>query len=576
MQKRGQVTTYIIIGLIIVVIVSLILFLNYRSSEKYAETQQKGVQHFSINALKIEPYVKECIHQQAVVALVESMEKTGDTILPPIEEIEDTIEDYINRRVDDCVDFSQFKEFEVEAGRINASVNVYKEHFVASIDWPILIKQNDLTITKSDFRAEFPFKLNELYIKVQEIVEKNKDNNLSLDLDFILGQGLNIEIIGCKGNNIKYLVNDKEFMLDNNIFQFFFNTPIRDLIEIFEFDNGIKFKLPFKAGKQVMRKNGESKRLMFDTTETGFIEGCFKKDDKTDYYTFSLVENNKVPAAVSRKEAMRVLIERIDTVDIAEFEADFIADSMFELTAPYGFEKGILYLYSEDDSNIYHFTGEEWVKLNTTMKDNYAIAEIEEVGLYASRRITCSAVNIVEEPELTIVIVPSEYENLSLFSSHASKHASDLLDLTGINANVYKIMEPTTIRCDAWNMTECLPANVKSNLAACVDEGVDAEYTIVLIGKGLIGLDHQTVVDVSYIGSYLTDDTDYCNTCYTLYEFGRFIGLGETIANMTDVNMTRMIPVMSVNNFEPTEISYEQMYFTEDEKETIKQKLEQK
>ena len=571
MQKRGQVTTFIIIGLIIVVLIGLILFLNYRSSEKYAEAQQRGVQHFSINALKIEPYIKECIHQQAVVALVESVEKSGDvTTLPPIEEIEELIEDYLNRRVDDCVDFSQFKDFEIEAGRINASVKVYKEHFVATINWPILVKQNDLTITKEDFRTEFPLKLNELYIKVQEIVEDNLENNLSIDLDFILGQGLNIELIGCKGTSIKYKVNDKEFMLDNNILQFFFNTPIKELVEIFEFDDGIKFKLPFKAGKQVMRKQGEPKRLMFDTTETGYIEGCFKKDDKTDYYTFSLIENNKVPAAVSRKEAKRILIERVEMLEI---EADFVMESAFELSAPFGFDGGILYLLSEDEANIHYLADEGWIKLNTVMKDGYTIAEIDKEGYYATGKITCSAVSIVEEPDLTIVVVPSEYENISAFSLHASQHASDLLDLIGINANVYKIMEPTTIRCDTWNMTECLPVHVKENMDACSSEGVNADYVIVLIGKGLIGLDHQTVVDVSYVGSYLTDNSDYCNTCYTLYEFGRFMGLADSVVNMTEVNMTGMIPVMSINQFEPTEISYEQMYFTEEEKETIREKL---
>jgi len=571
MQKRGQVTTFIIIGLIIVVIVALILFLNYRFSENYSEAQRKGVQHFSINALKIEPYIKECIHQQAVVALVESIEKTGDvTTLPPIEEIEELIEDHLNRRIDDCVDFLQFKEFEVEAGRINASVSVYKEHFVANIDWPILIKQNDLTITKEDFRTEFPLKLNELYIKVQEIVEDNKENNKSIDLDFILGQGLNIELIGCKGNSIKYMVNDKEFMLDNNILQFFFNTPIKELVEIFEFENGIKFKLPFKAGKQVMRKQGEQKRLMFDTTETGYIEGCFKKDDKTEHYTFSLVENNNVPAAVSRKEPKRILIERMEIIEI---EADFIMESAFELSAPFGFDGGTLYLLSEDEANIHYLADEGWTKLETTMKEGYAIAEIDKEGYYATGKITCSAISVVEEPDLTIVMIPSEYENLSAFSLRASKHASDLIDLTGINADVYKIIEPTTIRCDTWNMTECLPTHVKKHLDSCSSEGVNADYSIVLIGKGLIGLDHQTVVDVSYIGSYLTDNLDYCNTCYTLYEFGRFIGLADSIANVTEVNMTGMIPVMAVNQFEPTELSYEQMYFTEDEKETIKEKL---
>ncbi|MBW3017708.1 hypothetical protein KY325_00960, partial [Candidatus Woesearchaeota archaeon] len=107
MKKRGQVTTFIIIGLIVVVVVSLLLFLSFKFSTGFAETRAKGVQHFSLSALKIEPYIKECVRQQSIVALFDSIDKTGKTTtLPSITELEETISDYLNRHITDCVDFS--------------------------------------------------------------------------------------------------------------------------------------------------------------------------------------------------------------------------------------------------------------------------------------------------------------------------------------------------------------------------------------------------------------------------------------------------------------------------------------
>ncbi|MBD3259571.1 hypothetical protein GF371_02960 [Candidatus Woesearchaeota archaeon] len=573
MKKRGQVTTFIIIGLIIVVIVGLLLFLSFKFSTEYSEAKRKGVQHFSMNALKLEPYIKECVYQQSVVALFDSIERTGKkTTLPPVEEIEYIISDYLERHIRDCVDFSKFKEFEVDPGRINATVNIYKEHFAVEIKWPLKIKQKDLTMTLEDFKIEFPLQLNELYLKVKSIVDANAETNVSLDLDLILGQGLNIEILGCKGNNINYLVNDNEYMLDNNILQFFFNAPINDLIGLFEFKDGIIFKPPFFTGKHVLRKQGEIKRLIFDTTKEGYIEGCYRRDRETEHYTFSLVEDNRIPAAVSRKKGKRVLIERT-AVNVSS--ENFNLQGAFRLTAPFGFDKGTLFLLSEEkEAAIYKLEENEWKKLQTETKGNYLAAEIVETGIYSAGIPLCAPAAVSEKPDLIAVFVASDYENLSIFSSHADKHASGLLELTGLNISIYKTMKLTNIGCEAWNTTECSPAFVKQYLGPCEQEGVYADHTIVLIESGIVGLDHRTADDVSYVGSYLTDNYDYCNVCYTLYELGKSLGLNDTIANMTEVNMTGMIPVMAVNQFEPAELSYEQVYFTEQEKETIRENLE--
>ena len=64
--------------------------------------------------------------------------------------------------------------------------------------------------------------MNELYLKVTDIT----DHSIALDVDFLLDQALNIEVIGCTGEKIKYVVNDKDYMLGNTILQFFFNTEI--------------------------------------------------------------------------------------------------------------------------------------------------------------------------------------------------------------------------------------------------------------------------------------------------------------------------------------------------------------
>ncbi|MCK4670139.1 MAG: hypothetical protein KAT43_02955 [Nanoarchaeota archaeon] len=554
-MKRGQVTVFIVIGLILVVVAGIVLYLVYAPK---AGAEAEKVEHFSASVMNVRPYVDNCIEQQAMVALIQAAAEAEEKKLPAIEEIETIISDYLNDNVALCANFDAFQEFEVIPGEINSSVKVQKENFIAEVEWPLTIKQKDLTISEEKFRVIFPLRLNELYLKVSDIVS----HDVALDVDFLLDKALNIEIIGCVGDNIKYVVNDNDYMVGNSILQFFFNTKMEDIIDIFEFRNGIKYLVPAKPGKVVMRHAGEDKKLIFQLTDDNYIEGCYKKDDKTEFYTFVLVEENKVPVSISTRIPKRIKIDRVSAN-----ETGFDFTDMFEFSTEHEFGEGTMFLNTKNsyDPILMFFDGTEWGIIDSRIEGDYLIADITRLGKYAIANRICVE---EEKNKFNILFVPVDYTDFAKFALHVEKHANGIFSMPGFNelrkdVSINRISRENDLSCLSWGSLKCTTEAVKKEGSYC---GMYDHY-IVLINNAEVGLDHRTKDEVTYIGSYLTENVHFCNTCYSAYEFGKFMGLDDitNISNKTHVG----VPLMAVPNFDPKEISSPELYLITREKATV-------
>lgn len=555
-MKRGQVTVFIVIGLIVLITVGIILYLTYSAD---VDIEAEKVEHFSVSVMKVKPYVENCIKQQAMVAVMQAVSETEEKKLPPIEEMEGIISSHLDENVHLCANFDVFEEFNIIPGNVSSTVRIQKEGFVAEIDWPLKIKQKDLTISEDHFQVQVPVRLNELYLKVSDITE----HGMTLDVDYLLDQELNIEVVGCSDGRIRYVVNDRDYMVGNSILQFFFNTKIENLAGIFEFRNGIKYLVPAEPGKVVMRQPGGNKRLMFDMLDNGYIEGCYEKDNRTGHYNFALVENNRVPATISTTAARRIDIERI-SVNKTAGQHDFT--DVFELSTDFGFAGGTVYLDVSDayDPILLFFDGTEWGIIDSRREGNYIAADVDRLGKYAVANRIC-----VEEERnrFNILFVPVDYTNLSEFAVHAQKHADAIFSVPGLSElegdiSINRISRKNDLSCLSWDSLRCIPSAIKREGSYCGKY----DYYIALIDNPEVGLDHRTRDDVSYIGSYLSEDRNFCNECYTAYEFGKYLGLEpRNVTARTKIG----IPLMAVPNFDPREVSLPDLYLVKDEKDLV-------
>jgi hypothetical protein len=164
MEKRGQVTIFIILAIIIVA--SIILFFVFRG-----KTSLNG--RVNPEVVPISNYITDCIKQTARYGLYEIGAKGGyyfppkeslDTgeayyvlnkknLIPNNTKIESQIDAYIKVNLRSCTNgFIKFPTFNITEREISAKTSLKNDRISLDVNYPISIKKSGYTYALSDFK----------------------------------------------------------------------------------------------------------------------------------------------------------------------------------------------------------------------------------------------------------------------------------------------------------------------------------------------------------------------------------------------------------------------------------------
>src|SRR3989344_6383206 len=204
MRTKAQVSIYIIIGLIILIIA--ILAFSFR-------TQIKEV--FSPEIKPVTFFVEDCLQSNAEAGIalaglqggyIKLPDKLlleqgyippppspltipyywykGNSYIPSKEDIESQLKDFINERVDECIDFSQFQnQFVIEQlGEPELDVRVNLEDVNVELYYSVLIKSADSETKVDKFAKRIPTKLGKMHEFAVSIMNYINENVFLEDL----------------------------------------------------------------------------------------------------------------------------------------------------------------------------------------------------------------------------------------------------------------------------------------------------------------------------------------------------------------------------------------------------------
>jgi len=207
LNKRGQVTLFIIIG--IVMLMSIALFLYFKGIIAVGEEPEA----ISPELMPIKNYIDMCLEdvsRDGITAIglnggyikfppeIENNPASYLSILPinalklpywwydgissiPREDfIISQIREHVKDGVKDCVDFSVFKDFDIEEkNELEVDVEFARNGVIVRADYPLLIrnKLNNTQSELSEFSATVPVRLKQVYDLAREIMEKENAEN---------------------------------------------------------------------------------------------------------------------------------------------------------------------------------------------------------------------------------------------------------------------------------------------------------------------------------------------------------------------------------------------------------------
>ncbi len=256
-KKRGQVTVFIIVGIILLIISSL--FLYFREQAIPLAVQEKIPSEF----VPVRNFIEECmqIHakeglyiiglQGGYALLPENIERIPDSYVPmdkrgyikvpywyykeqnrvpSFDDMKKNLELHMNENLRFCLnDFIDFeKKFTVEEmTSITTEVVVTDNEIIFTTNYPIKVKElgTDKSVTFSVFRATLPVKLREMYELATDAMSTENANmffeDLTMDL-MTLGPEVPFSDIKFQCNQVRWLKSDIEERVKNLLF---YNLP---------------------------------------------------------------------------------------------------------------------------------------------------------------------------------------------------------------------------------------------------------------------------------------------------------------------------------------------------------------
>lgn len=174
MHKRGQVTVFIILGILILLVVGSIFLFISDSAKRSAEVEAEKVQQAIQMSASIKSYVESCLNNVGTKGPYFIAKRGGyfnlpdkffnefpptafyiydnKELIPTREDVGEELSKYVDAQIEYCLDFSSFKGYEIEISSSKTSSIIGKNNIEINMELPITIKKGDTVQKLNDFQ----------------------------------------------------------------------------------------------------------------------------------------------------------------------------------------------------------------------------------------------------------------------------------------------------------------------------------------------------------------------------------------------------------------------------------------
>ena len=237
-QKRGQVTFFIILGIIMLAVIMLTFYLRAPSMQKEAIVTEQ------IAPIKI--LLDNCVKETAVSALALLGQQGGfyevkrgtdfgtayfffesKNIMPALSAIEVELEKYMDAELKNCTTgLSTFSGFDFVESEPSASIKILDTSVSFAVDYPINIQKDGKTFLLKDFGTEIPIRLKLVYDVsagiIKELVADPQNICISCLIDIAEQNDLSIAITYYTDEILIFTIEDKKSTLGEFPYNFMF------------------------------------------------------------------------------------------------------------------------------------------------------------------------------------------------------------------------------------------------------------------------------------------------------------------------------------------------------------------
>jgi hypothetical protein len=240
MNKRGQATIFIIVGIVVVVVIALGIVFSSNIATTIGISEKVS---FPPKIEDVKDMVQECVDvsaEEAVVNVgytggyynlpdnVHEVELTlpyyyydGNNLMPSLIGVENELEEYVVFLVDTCLEVDV--DFDLEFGELSSDVSIKEGLVEFRVDYPFhaSIEENEYNV--DDFyESEINVDLNNVYNIASSIVQHDIENPDEISLDYLLNLGLDVSYVDYEDGNFVYILEDNTAFNEESTYVFMF------------------------------------------------------------------------------------------------------------------------------------------------------------------------------------------------------------------------------------------------------------------------------------------------------------------------------------------------------------------
>ena len=225
-MKKGQITLFIIVAILILFMVGFIFALSGKLSPNSTEDISS----------QVNSYVRSCISKTSSEALKTLSMQGGYyelpsgafvyregkipvyydqriNLSPPLETLEEEFSKFLDNELPECLKFNEISRqgFKVIVGEPRTFTTISRNQLSLEIDVPIEISKKDFKLHLDNFRAQIETDYGEAHDSSVRIVNKILEDPKYLDYTFLGTISHPVTIIPITDNAQAYLLSDKQF-----------------------------------------------------------------------------------------------------------------------------------------------------------------------------------------------------------------------------------------------------------------------------------------------------------------------------------------------------------------------------
>jgi hypothetical protein len=242
MNKKGQVSIFVILG--VVILVGVVLFFNLNDSE---------IEKVDIEVQPIYAFFENCIEKEGKDA-IKYLGETGGYFdvpenshleipyyfyegrneMPGREFIEQQLSKYVNLGLPHCIyDLKDFEDYNVQGGEYSSSFKIEDEKVIFDMDVPLSITKGDSTYDIRKFQIEIPVRLGVIYDAISEYMvdQLEAPGEVCVSCLYDIGKkyDLDINILESDIDGVlMFIVSDSNYKINNENYSHYFMVKLEE------------------------------------------------------------------------------------------------------------------------------------------------------------------------------------------------------------------------------------------------------------------------------------------------------------------------------------------------------------